>query len=148
MQRLSILVYIYINQIPFPTIRQTIFQISALSISFIQINSHLTMAPGLVEGTGLQTSSSPVMFSVFPDGFKTSGQHPPIYSLVRSYADFPKTLTGPTVWKAEDYRENPELWTHHFTAEDIVEISDAADQFTQTGTSLTGISKVWRCASI
>jgi hypothetical protein len=106
------------------------------------------MAPGLVEATGLQTLSSPVNLSVFPDGFKTSGQHPPIYSLVRPYADFPKTHTGPTVWKAEDYREHPELWTHRFTAEEIAEISDAADQFTQTGTTLTGISKVWLCTNI
>ncbi|KAJ5697110.1 Taurine catabolism dioxygenase TauD/TfdA [Penicillium majusculum] len=67
------------------------------------------MAPGLVEATGLQTLSNPVKLSVFPDGFKISGQHPPIYSLVRPYVGFPKTYTGPTVWKAEDYRENPEL---------------------------------------
>ncbi|OQD60326.1 hypothetical protein PENPOL_c024G07409 [Penicillium polonicum] len=98
------------------------------------------MAPGLVEATGLQTLPSPVELSVFPDGLKTSGQHPPIYSLVRPYADFPKTHTGPTVWKAEDYQEHPELWTHPFTAEEVAEISDAADQFTQTGTPLTGIS--------
>ncbi|KGO65228.1 Taurine catabolism dioxygenase TauD/TfdA [Penicillium italicum] len=99
------------------------------------------MAPGLVEATGSPTLSSPVKLSVFPDGFKTSGQHPPIYSLVRPYADFPKIHTGPTVWKAEDYRENPELWTHRFTTEEIAEISDASDQFIQTGIPLTGISK-------
>ena len=106
------------------------------------------MAPGLVEATGLQTLPSPVELSVFPDGLKTSGQHSPIYSLVRPYADFPKTHTGPTVWKAEDYQEHPELWTHPFTAEEVAEISDAADQFTQTGTPLTGISMVWLCATV
>ncbi|KXG53371.1 Taurine catabolism dioxygenase TauD/TfdA [Penicillium griseofulvum] len=99
------------------------------------------MAPGLVEATGVQNLARPVKLSVFPDGYKTSGQHPPIYSQVRPYADFPKIHTGPTVWKAEDYRENPELWTHHFTADEVAEISHATDQFIQSGTPLTGISK-------
>ncbi|KAJ5374415.1 Taurine catabolism dioxygenase TauD/TfdA [Penicillium concentricum] len=99
------------------------------------------MAPGLVETTGVQTFERPVKISVFPDGFKTSGQHPPIYSQVRPYADFPKIHTGPTLWKAEDYREKPELWTHRFTEEEVTEISYATDQFIQSGTPLTGISK-------
>lgn len=78
----------------------------------------------------------------FPDGLKTSGQHPPVYSRVRPYADFPKGHTGPTVWKAEDYRENPELWTHRFSDDEIKEIGEAADQFIQKQVPLTGISKV------
>jgi hypothetical protein len=119
-------------------------QIPALRIllQFIHVKYHSTMAPGLVEATGSQTLSRPVKLSVFPDGFKTSGQHPPVYSQVRPYADFPKIHTGPTVWKPEDYREHPELWTHRFTADEVAEISHATDQFIQGGAPLTGISKV------
>lgn len=85
---------------------------------------------------------SGVDLSKFPDGLKTSGQHPPVYSQVCPYADFPKVHTGPTVWKAEDYRQNPELWTHRFSDEEIKEIGAAADEFIQNGLPLTGISKV------
>ena len=85
---------------------------------------------------------SRVDINKFPDGLKTSGQHPPVYSRVRPYADFPKVHTGPTVWKAEDYRENPELWTHRFSNDEIKEIGEAADQFIQKEVPLTGISKV------
>ncbi|KAJ5971509.1 Taurine catabolism dioxygenase TauD/TfdA [Penicillium vulpinum] len=99
------------------------------------------MAPGLVETPGLQTFSKPVKQSVFPDGFKTSGQHPPVYSLVRPYSEFPKVLTGPTLWKAEEYRENDDLWTHRFTSDEVAEISGASDQFIKSGIPLTGITK-------
>ncbi|CAG8307832.1 unnamed protein product [Penicillium salamii] len=82
------------------------------------------MAPGILQATDLeQPLVSQVKRSVFPDGLKTSGQHPPVYSQVRPYEDFPVIHTGPTVWKAEDYRENPELWTHRFSPEEIEEIS-------------------------
>lgn len=78
----------------------------------------------------------------FPDGFKTSGQHPPVYSQVRPYSDFPKRIQGPTVWQAENYSQSPEKWTHRFTEEEIQEISDASDKFIQDKTPLEGISKV------
>jgi hypothetical protein len=101
------------------------------------------MALGLHSITALQQpSASPTKLSAFPDGLKTSGQHPPVYSQVRPYKEFPKVHTGPTVWKAEDYRENPELWTHRFSPEEIAEISAASDGFIQKGTPLTGICKV------
>jgi hypothetical protein len=32
--------------------------------------------------------------SIFPDGIKTSGQHEPLYKLLRPYSDFPKEITG------------------------------------------------------
>lgn len=83
-----------------------------------------------------------VDISKFPDGLKTSGQHPPVYSQVRPYPDFPKVQSGPTLWKAEDYRENPELWTHQFSDEEIEEIGTAADNFIEEDLPLTGISKV------
>ena len=104
---------------------------------------YLKMAPGILETADVpQQLESSIKLSVFPDGLKTSGQHPPVYSQVRPYEDFPVVHTGPTVWKAEDYRENPELWTHRFSPEEIEEISSASDEFIQKGTPLTGISKV------
>ena len=104
------------------------------------------MAPALTEssaptaphllGTG-ETSSK----AIFPDGLKTSGQHGPVYSLLPPYEDYPKEITGPTVWKAEDYRNNPERWTHVFSDEEIAELGDTADQFIASGAPLTGITK-------
>lgn len=78
----------------------------------------------------------------FPDGLKTSGQHAPVLSQIWPYEKFPKTQTGPTLWKAEDYRNNPEKWTHRFTDEEIQEIGEAADNFIKNNELLTGISRV------
>lgn len=108
------------------------------------------MAPGLlvddaVDGafTGkaaFRNEDAPL--SVFPDGIRTSGQHAPLYEVLRPYTEFPKEITGSTVWKAEDYINNPERWVHAFTDEEIEELSQATDAFTASGLPLTGISKV------
>lgn len=79
---------------------------------------------------------------VFPDGIKTSGQHDPIQSLMKPYSAFPKEITGSTAWNAEEYKNNPETWTHPFSEDEIAEISDAADSFMASETPLTGITKV------
>lgn len=92
--------------------------------------------------TSQDHSSTNVDITKFPDGLKTSGQHPPVYSQVRAYSEFPKVHGGPTVWKAEDYRQNPELWTHQFTESEIHELGTAADIFIEKDLPLTGISKV------
>ncbi|KAK3701505.1 hypothetical protein LTR37_015479 [Vermiconidia calcicola] len=78
---------------------------------------------------------------VFPDGIKTSGQHPPIYEKLRSYQDFPKEITGPTVWKPEDYQNSPERWVHWFTEEEKEELGAAADAYMESGAPLTGLTK-------
>lgn len=80
--------------------------------------------------------------SIFPDGIRTSGQHPPLYAALQPYQDFPKEITGPTVWKREDYINKPEAWVHIFTNEEIQELGEAADQFIERGAPLTAISKV------
>lgn len=80
--------------------------------------------------------------SIFPDGIRTSGQHPPLYDVLKPYEEFPKEIAGPTVWKKEDYVDKPEAWVHRFTKEEIQELSEAADQFIERGIPLTGISKV------
>lgn len=80
--------------------------------------------------------------SIFPDGIKTSGQHPPLYDQLQPYSAFPKEITGQTVWKAEDYENNPERWVHVFNDEEIAELSETADKFLADKTPLTGVSKV------
>lgn len=100
------------------------------------------MATAVETATSQGLALSGVDINKFPDGLKTSGQHPPVYAWVRPYADFPKVHTGPTLWKAEDYRDNPELWTHRFSDDEIEEISAAADEFIEKELPLTGISKV------
>ena len=80
--------------------------------------------------------------SIFPDGIRTSGQHAPLFEKLRPYSEFPKEITGPTVWKKEDYINNPERWTHLFTNEEIVELGAAAENFIEKGIPLTSITKV------
>ncbi|EFX05647.1 hypothetical protein CMQ_3716 [Grosmannia clavigera kw1407] len=107
------------------------------------------MAPGALVsetssvGSGLsgKRKNDQAPRSVFPDGIRTSGQHPPLYEQLQPYADFPKEITGPTVWKKDDYENKPERWVHRFTAEEIQELSDTSDAFIASGTPLTGISK-------
>jgi hypothetical protein len=105
------------------------------------------MSPALTQAdttvsSGLGTASNSTQTSAFPDGLKTCGQVPPIYSLLRPYEEYPKEVTGPTVWKAEDYRDYPERWTHPLSAVEIEELSQAAENFIASAMPLTGISKV------
>ncbi len=106
------------------------------------------MAPSLLDSQPLapHNLSSPAQKSVdskiFPDGIKTSGQHPPLYNLISPYSDFPKEISGETVWKAEDYVNNPERWIHVFNDEEIEELSAVSDKFLADKLPLTGISKV------
>ncbi|KAE8373325.1 hypothetical protein BDV26DRAFT_70443 [Aspergillus bertholletiae] len=82
-----------------------------------------------------------IPLDVFPDGLKTTGQHAPLYDLIKPFDQFPKEISGPTVWKAEEYRDAPERWTHRFTPEEVAELSATADQFLANKVPLTGISK-------
>jgi hypothetical protein len=104
------------------------------------------MAPTAVDSTtavpnpSKSISAKPVDLSIFPDGFKTSGQHPPLYDQLYPYSAFPKTISGPTVWEADEYATHPERWTHVFSAEEVAELSQAADTFIREGHPLTGIN--------
>jgi hypothetical protein len=103
------------------------------------------MAPVQYESAGVaphQLKKPEAPLHIFPDGLKTTGQHPPIYELLRPFSEFPKEITGPTLWKSEEYRDHPEKWTHRFTNEEIAELSNAADAFIASKTPLTGISRV------
>lgn len=106
------------------------------------------MAPSLLETQPIAPHelSNPqhkvVDRKIFPDGIKTSGQHPPLYDKLRPYSDFPKEITGESLWKPEDYVNNPERWVHVFSEEEIAELSDVADRFLANKSPLNGISKV------
>ena len=104
------------------------------------------MAPGILAATPepahtLGGKNADVDRSIFPDGIRTSGQHEPIYDHLSSYEDFPHQITGPTVWKREEYIQSPEKWVHRFTDEEVAELGNTADAFIAQGIPLTGISK-------
>ncbi|KAJ5264139.1 hypothetical protein N7505_008060 [Penicillium chrysogenum] len=101
------------------------------------------MAPAATSSipTAPHDLAGPISRDIFPDGLKTTGQHPPLYDHIIPFEKFLKQITGPTVWKAEEYRENPEKWTHVFTQDQIDELSSASDAFLASKTPLTGISK-------
>ncbi|GAP85516.1 putative taurine catabolism dioxygenase protein [Rosellinia necatrix] len=88
--------------------------------------------------TQAKTAADP---AIFPDGLKTSGQHPPLYEQIYPYSAFPKHIEGPTVWRPEDYANNPERWVHQFSVTETEEISRAADNFIASGLPITGITK-------
>lgn len=106
------------------------------------------MAPGaLVDQAAqhaaiLRSKNHDAPKDIFPDGIRTSGQHPPVYDQLKPYSEFPKAVTGATVWKKEDYENNAEKWIHPFTDDEVKELSDTADRFIEQGIPLTAISKV------
>ena len=116
---------------------------------YLSLSSYLfpKMAPVLTESIPTQTfpsSRKSAPTSIFPDGIKTSGQHPPLYDQLKSFEEFPSEIGGPTVWNADDYRNSPERWTHHLSEDEVSELGNAADDFKAAGIPLTGISKVFR----
>lgn len=103
------------------------------------------MAPAILDGSPPAVpvqSKKPVDTAIFPDGIKTSGQHAPLYDQLKPYSAFPKVCTGPTVWRAEEFVNNPEKWVHRFSEDEIAELGAAADKFIADGIPLTGITKV------
>ncbi|KUI57404.1 hypothetical protein VP1G_04679 [Cytospora mali] len=104
------------------------------------------MAPGAllqdpVDSTQSRLKNNNAPRDIFPDGIRTSGQHPPVYEDLKPFSAFPEEITGSTVWRREDYINNPEKWVHPFTDDEVQELSDTADRFIESGTPLTGISK-------
>lgn len=78
----------------------------------------------------------------------TSGQHEPDFASIPPFSEFPEELTGPTVWAAEDYRNNPERWVRQWSDDEIAEIETATDAFLGAGYPLTKIKKVARHTSL
>jgi len=99
------------------------------------------LSPSVSNGVPNSTKSKPLDLNIFPDGIKTSGQHPPVYEKLAPYSAFPKEITGPTLWHPADYTNNPERWTHPLSEGEIAELSAAADDFMSTNKPLTGINQ-------
>lgn len=100
------------------------------------------MAPGRIDDdTNTWIEPGPVNRNIFPDGYKTSGQHEPVYSCIQPYDNFPEEIKGQTVWTPNDYKNNPEKWTHAFTDAEIAEIGASADKFIESELPLTAITK-------
>ena len=105
------------------------------------------MAPAIVEAAPTSTTPSSkqtakVDTNIFPDGVKTSGQLDPIYSQIYPYSAFPKQIptSAPTYWEAADYASNPSLWQHPFSPEELISLSQAADDFIAQNLPITGIT--------
>jgi hypothetical protein len=105
------------------------------------------MAPGLLIDEVQQNLPQPSKRNddaprdIFPDGIRTSGQHPPLYDLLKPYSAFPKQITGPTVWQASEFTSNPSRWIHPLTPSYLAELSAATDTFLASNQPLTAISK-------
>jgi hypothetical protein len=73
---------------------------------------------------------------------RTAGQHEPVPELIQPYSAFPKKVTGPTVWQAEEFRAQPERWQRKWTLELIQDLEDAYAAFEKSGKPITAITKV------
>jgi hypothetical protein len=72
----------------------------------------------------------------------TSGQHEPIPELLAPYSAFPKEITGPTVWKREEFINDTSKWQHRWTPELIAELERSYEEFKARGVDLPQINKV------
>ena len=85
---------------------------------------------------------TPVDHDIFPDGMRTSGQHPPIESQLKPFEDFPTNIAGRTVWKATDLAKITSSWIHVLESLEIEELDRATEDFMSRGVSLVTINKV------
>ena len=72
---------------------------------------------------------------------RTSGQHNPIYELIKPYHEFPKKIEGDTLWLANDYGNGGKDWKYIWTKSDVDEIWKAVEDFEKKGLPLTAITK-------
>ncbi|KAL9618883.1 MAG: hypothetical protein Q9160_006473 [Pyrenula sp. 1 TL-2023] len=102
------------------------------------------MAPGVLTETSQAASQHPTKHSLpakdFPSGFKSSGQHPPLYDHLAPYSSFPKHISGPTAWGPSTYQSRPESWIHPLTDAEISDLSTAADNFISSDRPLSAIT--------
>lgn len=77
----------------------------------------------------------------FPENL-TAGQLEPIAELIQPYENFPKKITGPTVWQAEEFRSRPDRWQRKWTPELIAQLEAAFDKFEASGKTLPEINRV------
>ena len=72
----------------------------------------------------------------------TAGQLEPLPELIAPYEEFPRKITGPTVWLADEFREKPDLWQRTWTPDLIAQLERAFDAFKASGKTLPEINKV------
>lgn len=84
----------------------------------------------------------PVDRKLFPDGLRTSGQHPPVDGQLRPFEEFPREITGPTVWTPQQMIDHPEEWIYQWSEAELEELLQAVEAFIASGTPLVNISKV------
>jgi hypothetical protein len=69
----------------------------------------------------------------------TSGQHDADPALLQPYANFPKEITGGTVWTKEQYEGE---WKRTWPEELVGDLERAYEAFERTGLPLTAINRV------
>lgn len=102
----------------------------------------LDVAPGL---RGLPKGlpyHQPIDRRFFPDGLRTSGQHPPVEGQLRPYEAFPTEITGATVWEGSEIVKHRQDWEHFWTPSELTELFHAVDAFILSGVPLININKV------
>lgn len=100
------------------------------------------VAPGLRGLPAGLPYHQPVDRKVFPDGLRTSGQHPPVESQLRPFEAFPTEITGPTIWEGSVISKRQEEWVHVWSENELNELLQAVDAFTISGIPLININKV------
>lgn len=106
------------------------------------MSTAMTVAPGFRGLPDGLPRLAPVDRNFFPDGLRTSGQHPPIESQLKPFEDFPKKIEGHSIWTPEHMINNPNKWIHKWTLSELTDLERAVDGFITSGTPLTAISKV------
>ncbi|KAK4686742.1 hypothetical protein P7C73_g3388, partial [Tremellales sp. Uapishka_1] len=71
----------------------------------------------------------------------SAGQTEPLAELIQPYNKFPKQVTGPTVWKREDFVDNPDQWKYTWTSEQIAALDGAYESFQKSGKNITEIRR-------
>lgn len=71
----------------------------------------------------------------------SAGQHEPVLAQIQPFAAFPKVITGPTVWKSEDFKDALERWQRTWSPAQIADLESAYDRFEATGLPLTAITR-------
>jgi hypothetical protein len=72
----------------------------------------------------------------------TQGQKDVSFDLVQPYSSFPRKVVGPTVWQAQEFRDDPERWQHQWSSDQIQDLEQAYESFRVSGKPLTSVSKV------
>jgi hypothetical protein len=72
----------------------------------------------------------------------TAGQLEPVGDLIQPYENFPKKISGPTVWAADEFRSRPDLWQREWTPELIAQFERAFEEFEASGKTLPEINRV------